>query len=64
MLLGEGDSSMHKDQNGSSSAQAPPGAAPKPAGTHANAGEAQKKEDAVPLKSGTAKVNSVKTPFL
>ena len=62
MLLGEDDSSMHIDQNGSSSAQAPTGAAPKQAGTQANAGEAQKKEDM--LKSGTAKVNSVRTPLL
>ena len=62
VLLGEGDGSMHADQNGSSSAQAPPGAAPKQAGTQANAGEAQKKEDA--LKSGTAKVKPVRTLFL
>ena len=54
VLLGEDDSSMHTDQNGSSSAQAPPGPAPKQPGTQANAGEVQKKEDV--LKNGAAKV--------
>ena len=48
MLLGEDDSSMHADLNGSSSP------APKQAGARAKPSEAQKQED-VP-KSGAAKV--------